>query len=157
MKSVTAAVLAIVSVLAGGCAEGAGDREILGTLLGAAAGAAIGSQIGHGDGKTAAIAAGTLMGSLIGGSAGRSLDRADRLVQLAAAERAYESAPGETVTWRNPDSGNSGSITPLREGDAESGKYCREFKQQVTIGGKTEEAYGTACRQPDGSWKIIAG
>jgi surface antigen len=25
----------------------------------------------------------------------------------------------------------------------------------VTIVGKTERAYGTACRQPDGSWKIV--
>jgi len=22
------------------------------------------------------------------------------------------------------------------------------------IGGKNEKAYGTACRQPDGSWKV---
>jgi surface antigen len=25
----------------------------------------------------------------------------------------------------------------------------------VTIGGKAESAYGTACRQPDGTWKVI--
>ena len=25
----------------------------------------------------------------------------------------------------------------------------------VNIGGKTEQAYGTACRQPDGSWKVV--
>jgi len=25
----------------------------------------------------------------------------------------------------------------------------------VTIDGRTEVAYGTACRQPDGSWKIV--
>ena len=27
-------------------------------------------------------------------------------------------------------------------------------KNNVTIGGKDEKAYGTACRQPDGSWKV---
>ena len=36
-----------------------------------------------------------------------------------------------------------------------NGRYCREFQQTVTIGGRTAEAYGTACRQPDGSWKIV--
>ena len=24
----------------------------------------------------------------------------------------------------------------------------------VTVGGKTEEAYGNACRQPDGTWRV---
>ena len=32
--------------------------------------------------------------------------------------------------------------------------YCREYQHTVTIDGKQEKAYGTACRQPDGSWKI---
>jgi surface antigen len=34
------------------------------------------------------------------------------------------------------------------------GSYCREFQNDVTIDGKKENAYGTACRQPDGSWKV---
>ena len=47
-------------------------------------------------------------------------------------------------------------MTPTREGtDQTTGAYCREFQHTVTIGGKTEDAYGTACRQPDGTWKII--
>ena len=32
---------------------------------------------------------------------------------------------------------------------------CREFQRTITIGGKTEKAYGTACRQPDGTWKEV--
>ena len=35
------------------------------------------------------------------------------------------------------------------------GEQCREFQQTITIGGKTEKAYGTACRQPDGTWKEV--
>jgi hypothetical protein len=31
---------------------------------------------------------------------------------------------------------------------------CREFNTPVTIGGQQQQAYGTACLQPDGSWKI---
>jgi surface antigen len=26
----------------------------------------------------------------------------------------------------------------------------------VTVGGRAEQAYGTACRQPDGSWQIVS-
>ena len=33
---------------------------------------------------------------------------------------------------------------------------CREFQQTITVGGRTETAYGTACRQPDGDWKIVS-
>ncbi len=34
-----------------------------------------------------------------------------------------------------------------------NGEQCREYQRTITIGGKTETAYGTACRQPDGTWK----
>ncbi len=65
-------------------------------------------------------------------------------------------APTNTSTpWRNPDSGNAGQITPIETYQAKSGKYCREYRQTVWVGGKEQQAYGTACRQPDGSWKII--
>jgi hypothetical protein len=36
------------------------------------------------------------------------------------------------------------------------GQYCREYVRTVTIDGRAVEAYGTACLQPDGSWRIVA-
>ena len=33
--------------------------------------------------------------------------------------------------------------------------YCREYQRRVTIGGKVQDSYGTACLQPDGSWKVV--
>lgn len=33
--------------------------------------------------------------------------------------------------------------------------YCREYQSSANIAGKTQKTYGTACRQPDGSWRII--
>lgn len=59
---------------------------------------------------------------------------------------------GQAITWN--DGNGSGSVTTTREGRDGSGNQCREFQQEVTIGSKTEQAYGTACLQPDGSWKI---
>ncbi len=32
--------------------------------------------------------------------------------------------------------------------------YCREIIMEVVIDGVEQTAYGTACRQPNGSWKI---
>jgi hypothetical protein len=31
---------------------------------------------------------------------------------------------------------------------------CREYNAQIMIGGQPQPAYGWACQQPDGSWKI---
>ena len=38
---------------------------------------------------------------------------------------------------------------------AEEDRYCREYTQVFEIGGEREEGYGTACRQPDGTWQIV--
>jgi surface antigen len=38
---------------------------------------------------------------------------------------------------------------------AANGTYCREYQQEITVGGKEQQSYGTACRQPDGTWKIL--
>jgi hypothetical protein len=72
-----------------------------------------------------------------------------------AAQVVATTAPvGESIIWR--DGGASGAVTATREGTSTSGRYCREFLQEVSIGGRSEQAYGTACRQPDGSWEMIS-
>lgn len=40
------------------------------------------------------------------------------------------------------------------EAAGRNGEYCREYVRTITIGNRIEEGYGTACLQPDGSWKI---
>jgi hypothetical protein len=54
-----------------------------------------------------------------------------------------------------PHSGNSGTITLTRSYQAQNGEYCREYRQTVTIDNETQVADGTACRQPDGKWRIV--
>lgn len=34
--------------------------------------------------------------------------------------------------------------------------YCREYQTQTVVGGQVQPSYGTACQQPDGSWKIVS-
>ncbi len=98
---------------------------------------------------------GVFIGALIGSEIGRYMDDVDRLSATRANYQAQTAPMGTKITWNNPRSNNSGSITPMREGQSESGKYCREFYQTISIGNRTEEAYGVACRQPDGSWQIV--
>lgn len=155
MKPAKFALLAIVALALAAC-EGAGQKETGGTLIGAGLGALAGSQIGKGRGQLAAVAIGTLAGALIGKDVGKSLDRADRAAIEQTSQRALESnRTGEASTWTNPDSGHSGTVQPTRTFQTAEGQYCREYQQTVTIAGKTESAYGTACRQPDGAWKIV--
>lgn len=158
MRTITARSLlaaAIVAAALGACTGKEGTKQTVGTLGGAAAGGLIGSQFGSGKGRLAATAFGALIGALVGSQVGRSMDEADQAKAAQALDQAAQAPVGETITWNNPDSGHSGTVTPVREGTSDSGEYCREFEQTVTIGGKTEQAYGTACRQPDGSWKIV--
>jgi|TARA_B100001971_G_scaffold202347_1_gene216021 surface antigen len=149
--------IGFIALALAACQQG-GQKQTLGTLLGAVGGAVAGSQIGKGRGQLVAVAAGTLLGSFLGSEIGKSLDRADRIAMENTTQRTLESAPsGNAVSWRNPDSGHSGTVTPQPSYQNASGNYCREYQQTITVGGRTETAYGTACRQPDGSWKIVNG
>ncbi len=72
----------------------------------------------------------------------------------AAQVLATKAPVGETIYWHEGNA--SGNVTATREGASSSGRYCREFQHEVTIGGKREQSYGTACRQPDGSWEVVS-
>lgn len=151
--------LAVASLLTSlaltGCETG-GTKQTVGTLLGGAGGAALGSQFGKGNGQLVGVAAGALLGAFIGNQVGSSLDKADQMYANKSAQQAFENGrSGQSSSWRNPDSGNSGTITPTRTYQ-QNNSYCREFTQTVTVGGHKQEAYGTACRQPDGSWQIVS-
>ncbi len=146
--------MALVLALAA-CAPGQVNKQTGGTLIGAGLGALTGSQIGGGRGKLAAVAIGALAGAYLGSEVGKSLDRADRLAMKQTSQTALENNPvGRASSWSNPDSGHSGTVTPTRTYQTASGGPCREYQQTVTIDGRTEQAYGRACRQSDGSWKI---
>lgn len=117
------------------------------------AGGLIGSRFGGGAGKLVAVGVGTLLDAFAGREIGASLDKADHHHADQAAAR---SAPiGQPIRWNNPQSGHQGSIVPTNDGYAADGVYCREFQQTIVVGGRSEQAFGTACRQPDGSWRIV--
>ena len=158
MKIVRNAALgvALLGMVGLGACQNMGEKETLGGLGGAAVGGLAGAQIGGGSGQLAATAVGALLGFFIGSEVGKSLDKADQLYAERNAGQALESNPtGQSSSWSNPDSGNSGTITPTRTSYSDSGQPCREYQQTVTIGGETQQAYGTACRQEDGTWRIV--
>lgn len=136
------------------CEEGR-EKETMGTLAGAGLGALLGSQIGGGKGAMAAIAVGTLAGAWAGSEIGKSLDKADKAYAQRTAQDALEyNKTGQTATWRNPDSGHSGTVTPVNTYRSAEGEDCRKFETSIYVDGKQEQGTGIACRQPDGTWKI---
>ncbi|GAB4178792.1 MAG: RT0821/Lpp0805 family surface protein [Thalassobaculales bacterium] len=131
-----------------------GPKQGIGAVLGGVGGAVAGAQFGKGTGQLAATAAGAVLGAFLGSEVGRGLDEVDKMRAQQAYTRAQTAPIGQPISWNNPNTGHSGSVVATRDGTRADGAYCREFQQTVTVGGKTENAYGTACRQPDGSWKI---
>lgn len=148
--------IAIISMLAlslslAGCA----NKQQGGTLIGAGLGGLLGSQFGSGKGQLIGVALGVIGGAWLGSEVGKSLDKADMAYANRNAQNTLERrSDSVTTNWRNPNSGHSGTFTPTKTYRKRSGQYCREYQQTITIGGKTEQAYGTACRQSGGQWKI---
>ena len=153
----TIALIVIIALGLSACAQTGeavanNPKTTMGGMLGAASGGLIAAAAGGGP---AGILGGVLLGGLVGGAVGNALDQKDKEMAAQAAQRAFEnSRTGESSAWRNPDSGNSGSVTPTRTYQAPSGQHCREYQHDIVIGGEVHKSYGTACRQPDGSWKI---
>lgn len=133
-----------------GPAPPSGNKTTSGTIIGGALGAAVGSTV-RGHGRTAGIIVGTLLGAIIGHDIGQSLDEAD---ELRAAHVLEKNKTGQASTWVNPD-GAKLTVVPERTFKNSSGQYCREYQLNVLISGEAKKAFGTACRQPDGQWKIV--
>jgi len=64
------------------------------------------------------------------------------------------SADGTPILWKNPSTGHSGSVTPVRTYENREGQRCRTFNETATVDGNTLESSGAACRLSDGSWEI---
>ena len=146
-------LIVLLAFVVTACETTPGPKATVGGLGGAAAGGLIGAAAGGG---AAGIAAGVLLGGLLGGAIGDRLDATDHRAADAAAQQAFERAPsGTRTTWRNPDSGNHGAITPTRTYQTAQGTYCREYQQTIIIDGEPHQGHGTACRQSDGTWRIV--
>jgi len=136
---------------------GMGQKQTGGALVGAGLGGLAGSQIGGGSGKIVTTALGVVLGGLLGSEVGKSLDRSDQVYMDQQTTRALESAPTNQMSnWVNPDSQSQASVVPTRTYQQPNGSYCREYTQTVTISGRQQKAYGTACRQPDGTWQVVS-
>lgn len=149
-------MLAALSLGACETIQQGGNKQKIGAVSGAVVGGILGSNVGGGSGQLWATGAGAVIGGLLGGEIGSSLDKADMLYAANASERAHTSPVGEAISWNNPETGHSGSVTPIREGQSSVGRYCREYEQEIRVDGRTQTAVGSACQNADGTWEVVS-
>jgi surface antigen len=61
---------------------------------------------------------------------------------------------GQPVGWVSPSYGTQYQITPPRQ-YAYDGTTCRAYMANAAIDGRLQQVHSTACRQPDGSWRMM--
>lgn len=149
-KFFTAIIVLLCSISLVGCQNV--TKQDMGTVTGAVAGGLLGSTVGGGSGRVLAIAAGTLAGAFIGGAIGKNMDDTDKLKMNNALEN---NAVGQPAYWNNAQTGAKYEVVPTRNVTRDGNEYCREYRTVANVAGKKQQVYGTACRQPDGSWQAV--
>lgn len=128
------------------------NREAIGSVVGGVVGGVLGSRVGDGSGRTAATIGGALIGIIVGGAIGKNMDDTDRRCTASVLEYGEDRRP---VRWVNPNNGTAYQVTPTTTYQDEDQRYCREYTTEATVAGRRQQIYGTACRQPDGSWQAL--
>lgn len=159
-KTALVVTLIVAAVLVLSACQSGGVREGVGTLAGAAAGAWAGSKVGDGSGQVIATVLGAGLGAWIGRDIGRQLDAAAQQAHSGAVHRALQPTvrAGDAIQWDSPASATptSGTVTVRRTGTA-GGRACREYQDEITIGGERATKIGTVCQRPDGVWEEVSG
>ena len=75
--------------------------------------------------------------------------------EAARAEALEKRADGESVSWVNPKSGNSGTVTPIRTYESD-GSRCRLLGIVNRAGNQSGESRFNFCQQADGGWKLVS-
>lgn len=94
------------------------------------------------------------IGGIVGGGLAVRMDGNDRRRAGGVLERAQMH---ETHTWINPETGTAWEMTPIAGSAGPSGLPCREFSITARDALEDhEEAYGVACREPSGDWRVTS-
>lgn len=143
-------LIAAAGLLVAGCAAKSGVTT--GAIPGANPGTVVGSPIAVG-GADAEV--GPVEGGLMGAEVGRSLDAADRAIALKAEYEALEyGRSGAPTIWQGKSGDNHGEVK-VGSTYQVNRLDCREYTHDVWIGGRLRVVKGTACRDPDGAWRIV--
>lgn len=134
------------------------DNTLTGALLGGAAGAGVGYAFGKGKGAAIGGVTGLALGALAGNSIGRRNDPPPAQTYYAPPPAYYAPAPGYYYQPAPAYYAPQPAYAPPPQaatGLSYSTANCREYSGTITIDGQEQRSYGTACLQPDGTWRIV--
>jgi surface antigen len=150
IKTVATGLVFASALTLGACSpQYVGPNQSVGIVSGALLGGLAGNAIGYGD--AGSTIAGAMIGGVLGGMIGADMDARDRERAYLAQYEAFDT--GRPRRWRGDDA--YGEVIPGPTYRSR-GEFCREYTHTIYIGGRPREGYGTACREPDGSWRIVS-
>lgn len=132
-----------------GVLDGRCNREVIGTVLGGTVGGVIGGNTASD--RTLGTVAGVIVGAVVGNVIGRAMDDADRYCTGHTLEYVED---GHSVTWQGSNGHVRYQVMPLNTYRSNA-SYCREFVVIRDGSGYNDEDHGEACRNPDGSWRLV--
>jgi surface antigen len=139
----------------GDCRQDNRNDQVAGAVIGGILGGVVGNQVFKGE-RGLGTVAGMILGGVAGSQIAKSGDNCDQYYASYAYSDAFDRDPYDRVEWRNPRSGNYGYVTPAGYYRDRRGNQCRNYKQEIYINGRRQIAEGTACRNRDGTWRIVS-
>lgn len=159
-------VLGLVSTpaLAGGGRGGSGGHSGGGGHFGGGGHSSYGFSNGHGFGGRGYYRGGHggYGGYGYGYGGGHALAYAVPLALFGGYLFGRASAPRQQLVYsqplptRGPASRENVWVAPAPVQSQTRDQYCREYTTEIMVNGEAQEAFGQACRQDDGSWRIVS-
>lgn len=103
------------------------------------------------------VVAGLVLAASFAASAGAGTEFQDMPIISATINHVLETQKNNvSVTWSNPETGNSGDVVAERTYYLDPRTPCRDYRRtsKDSGGGPTQVVLGTGCRTSDGNWRL---
>jgi surface antigen len=87
------------------------------------------------------------------GAVGRAMNDADQRCVAWILEQACDRS---AVGWRNPNTGVSYQVTPVKTFTSMDGLRCRVYRIEASLGDEPRKVYASACQHQGGEWRLVS-
>ena len=78
-------------------------------------------------------------------------------LRLASIQQALERQPsGDGTAWNDSATGDRGEVRLVRTMHSDRLGWCRDFTENIHVGGRAYSLSGTGCRNQGGQWDVVA-
>jgi surface antigen len=121
----------------------------------AVTGSLAGNEVAKTKSRSVPVSSRSVIGGIGGSKIGFELGAEERLTAANTEYRALEyGQSGAPVEWNDKSTSHHGSIVPGKAYQQGS-RFCRAYTHTVYVKGDPQTAKGTACRDPDGTWRNV--